>query len=234
MQASTLFDPFTFTGVVHAIKKAAAPSEGKPAEKAAGGAKGGKGASQARKGGKRKAARDEDDDDDDEVFDEEEGAGPSRGGTAAGGSVDPSQLCTEALGNLQLFFQTFALRGYGDMLGMLVESCVEITRTAQLGTSGKSGRGRGKAAGPSKWHACALIVNYAWAHVWRFEGAAWHDIYCGVLMAACMASISYPQAQLGATTASCCEQNPNSIHRPSHGTMCCQHLTQATLQRPPM
>lgn len=156
-QASTLFDPFTFTGFMHALKKTASQTEKvaeQPTKKAKGTQRDG-----ARKGGRRKAKGDDEDDDDED--DETDRAGSRKMGSGQL-NMDCVALCTESLANLHLFVQKFSMREYNEMLTMMVETCVEITRIGALSGSGSTtGRARSRHNGASKCGGAGMLD---WVH----------------------------------------------------------------------
>lgn len=68
--------------------------------------------------------------------------------------ADVSAMCIDALQDVAYFLKGFYMKEYQDMLVLLVETCVDVTRSSMLVTRPKGGRGRH--AGPSEyahwWH----------------------------------------------------------------------------------
>jgi len=160
-QVSSLFDPYTFSGFLQALRKAAAAadngialagSKAKPARESKKG-----GARKKRKG--RGAGKEEEEEEEEEVGKGEDHAEDSDGaeaGTcvkAAGGATeDAGALCMESLGNLLTFIKGFGLKEYPEMLNLLVETCVDITRTGGgSAATGRAGSSRGGSARAGVW-----------------------------------------------------------------------------------
>eukprot|EP00983_Pelagomonas_calceolata_P094566 1157902-Pelagomonas_calceolata.AAC.3 len=149
VEVSSLFDPYTFSSFLQALKRAASAAAGDPP--AASKAK----PAQQKKGGvrRKRKGRDAEDDDGGEQEDSDgaeggSGAAASAAGMSSSGAVgDAGALCLEALANLLTFVRGFGLKEYPEMLAILVETCVDITRTGNLPAATRAGSSRGARAG---------------------------------------------------------------------------------------
>ena len=137
-QVSSLFDPYAFSGFLLALKKGlgpAAPAQSKKKKKQ-------QQQQQSQQQSQLQTLQQGDDDESDPEAD-----GGARG-TDAGGQVEGSSsgasLCVDALQDLTSFVSAFSLKQYQDMLGMLLDACVEITACTDK-VPRPAGRGRAAA-----------------------------------------------------------------------------------------
>jgi hypothetical protein len=186
-QASSLFDPFAFTGFLQALKKGCTPGAGIAAGSKGAGGKGGKaGAGGKRKAAKQKAAGSDDDmvDEDEAEDDADEGdaeqaatqtqrATQRGGGTQSNGSAgNPQALCIECLQCVESFIRGFPLKDTAEMLALMLDTCVDIVSTAPNtpAASGGATKGRARARGTEgsgRLHACWLVKSRRSTSTWK-------------------------------------------------------------------
>jgi hypothetical protein len=174
MQASSLFDPYTFNGFMQVLKRMAAPptaqqqqqqqgndpqptQEGATQGATAAGAKRRGGAAANRKKPAAASSSDEGDDDDDQDEDMDGGGGgkprPRRVGKAAasgasGGGGGPG-ACLDCLLDLSAFVRVFPLKDHQEMLAMMIETMVELARCT-MAVAGRGGGGGGAGGARAK------------------------------------------------------------------------------------
>lgn len=162
-QVSSLFDPYTFSRFLQALKRAAASAPtGAPAKAAKGASQASQGARKAgrgKKGGKKGGRGGGDSADEAAASDSEEDEGGARAGGEEGAHADGVALGMEALASLRVFVGAFGLRGYAEMLGLLIETCVDVTRACAPSTRAAAARGAGQAAAPGARARCTGLAR---------------------------------------------------------------------------